>query len=72
MDRDGCGSPVGHTFVTTDGDGFYSFAWTFNGANPLFVTKAGYDIVDPARDSFGRVKVTVNGDTKFDVELVRR
>jgi hypothetical protein len=72
---DGCGSPDGHTFALTDTNGFYSFAWTYNGPNPLYVTKAGYEIVDPTgtlRDSFGRVKVTVKGNTRFDVQLVRR
>jgi hypothetical protein len=72
---DGCGSPVGHTLVLTDADGLYSFSWTLNGLNPLFVTKAGYAIVDPTGtllDRFGRVQVTVNGDTRFDVQLVRR
>jgi hypothetical protein len=72
---DGCGSPVGHTFVLTDTDGLYSFSWTLNGLNPLFVTKAGYVIVDPTGkllDREGRVQVTVNGDTRFDVQLVRR
>ena len=44
---DGCGSPVGHTFAVTGVDGVYSFGWTYNGANPLFVTKAGYAIADP-------------------------
>jgi hypothetical protein len=72
---DGCGSPVGHTSVLTDADGSYSFSWTFNGLNPLFVTKAGYAIVDPTGtllDREGRVQVTVNGDTRFDIQLVRR
>jgi Carboxypeptidase regulatory-like domain len=72
---DGCGSPVGHTSVFTDADGFYSFAWTFNGPNPLFVTKAGYAIVDPTgtlKDAYGRVTATVKGDTRFDIELIRR
>jgi hypothetical protein len=72
---DSCGSPVGHTFAYTDSDGFYSFAWTNAGPNPLFVTKDGYEIVDPTgtlRDAYGRVKVTVDGDTSFDVELASR
>jgi hypothetical protein len=39
--------PGGSHFVDTDSNGFYSFSWTNNGPNPLFVTKAGYEIVDP-------------------------
>ena len=52
-----------------------SFSWTLNGLNPLFVTKAGYAIVDTSRtllDRYGRVEVTVNGDTRFDIQLEHR
>lgn len=70
---DSCGSPVGHTFVHTDADGFYSLGWTYNGANPLLVTKANYEIADPRlKDGFGRVTPMVQGDTRFDVQLARR
>ena len=72
---DSCGSPDGHTFVYTDAKGFYSLSWTTNGVHPLFVTKSGYEIFDPAgtgRDAFGRISATVRGDTVFDVQLVRR
>ena len=71
---DSCGSPDGHTYVRTNGDGFYSLEWTANGVHPLFVTKAGYEIFDPngARDAIGRISATVRGDTVFDVQLVRR
>jgi hypothetical protein len=66
---DNCGSPQGHTFAYTDANGFYSFSWTFNGSTPLFVTKPGYAIVGPT-DALGRVHVTVNGDTRFDIQLI--
>lgn len=72
---DSCGSPVGHTFVYTDADGFYSLAWTINGVHPLFVTKAGYEIVDPTGtlvDEHGRISATVRGDTRFNIQLARR
>ena len=69
---DSCGSPDGHTFVTTNADGFYRLEWTANGVHPLFVTKAGYEIFDPSRDAMGRISATVRGDTTFDVQLVRR
>jgi hypothetical protein len=72
---DSCGSPVGHTRVTSDAQGFYSFAWSRNGLHPLLVTKAGFDVA-PAiavkRDALTFVNVIVNGDTRYDVELVRR
>ena len=69
---DGCGSPVGHTFAYTDKDGFYSFSWAFNGATPLLVRKAGYDVLDTVGSFPGQVVATVKGDTRFDIKLVRR
>ena len=72
---DSCGSPVGHTFANTDADGFYSFAWAANGVHPLFVTKDGYTLFDPTgrlQDRLGRISATVNGDTRFNIQLVRR
>ena len=68
---DGCGSPVGHTFVTTDANGLYSFAWTLNGKNWIqFVSKDGYRYAGPI-EPYG-IPVNVNGDTRFDIELVKR
>ena len=72
---DSCGSPVGHTFVYTDAKGSYSLAWAMNGVHPLFVRRTGYEIFDPTgklRDQYGRISATVRGDTRFDIELVRR
>ena len=68
---DSCGSPDGHTFVYTDATGFYSLSWTTNGVHPLFVTKAGYAVA-VTRDAYGRISATVNGDTRFDIQLTRR
>jgi hypothetical protein len=68
---DGCGSPFGHTFVTTDTNGLYRFAWTNNGKNWIqFVRKDGYRYAGPS-EPFG-IPVNVNGDTRFDIELVKR
>lgn len=68
---DGCGSPVGHTFVTTDAKGFYRFAWTLNGKTWIqFISKDGYRYAGPI-ESLG-IPVNVNGDTRFDIELVKR
>jgi hypothetical protein len=72
---DSCGSPDGHTFVHTDAEGFYSLAWTQNGIRPLLVRKAGYAVRNPTRtfpDGTGGTDPLVNGDTKYDFELVRR
>jgi hypothetical protein len=68
---DGCGSPVGHTFVTTDANGLYRFEWTNNGKNWIqFVSKDGYRYAGPL-EQLG-IPVNVNGDTRFDIELVKR
>jgi len=66
---DSCGSPDGHTFATTDSDGAYRFEWSMNGATPLYVRKAGYRL---AAGTGAQVIATVNGDTRFDIELVRQ
>jgi hypothetical protein len=68
---DGCGSPDGHTFVTTDANGLYAFEWTRNGKNWIqFVSKDGYRYAGPI-ELFG-IPVTVDGNTTFDIELVKR
>ena len=68
---DGCGSPSGHTFVTTDAKGLYRFAWTNNGKTWIqFVSKNGYRYDGPI-EQLG-IPVNVNGDTRFDIELVKR
>jgi hypothetical protein len=71
---DSCGSPVGHTSVDTDSNGAYVFTHAKNGRTPLIITKAGYRVVDPSEvySDGGGVKVAiVNGDTRFDIEIIR-
>ena len=68
---DGCGSPVGHTFVTTDANGLYRFEWTLNGKNWIqFHSKDGYRYAGPIEPN--GIPVNVNGDTRYDIELVKR
>jgi hypothetical protein len=72
---DSCGSPDGHTFAFTDAEGFYTFSWAANGVHPLLVRKAGYAVIDSVMtfpDGTGMRKATVNGDTRFDIEIIRR
>ena len=72
---DSCGSEFGHTSVFTDDNGFYSFGWSRNGVHPLLVSKAGYDLrsfTDTLSDGRRRINAAVSGDTRFDIELVRR
>jgi hypothetical protein len=66
---DSCGSPDGHTFATTDDDGAYRFEWAMNGATPLYVTKTGYRV---SGGNGAQIVAAVNGDTRFDIELVRQ
>ena len=84
---DSCGE-VGHTSVETDATGSYRFngdlasgggVWVQRGfTNYLIVTKDGYQ--DPAglpaptwpSTIAGWREVTVDGDTRFNIELIRR
>jgi hypothetical protein len=71
---DACGSEVGHTAVHTDVGGFYRFGWTYDGVNPLLVSKPGYRLVNPTRTS-GQLEfkdAVVSGDTRFDIEIAPR
>ena len=71
---DSCGE-FGHTFTYTDAKGAYSFSGVYGGLTPLLIRKTGFQVVDPARtlpDGTGTRNATVNGDTRFDIELVRR
>ena len=70
---DSCGSPFGHTFAETDAAGAYSFSWANNGAIPLIVRKDDYRLAaDPVGSANGRIVATVEGNTRFDIELVRQ
>ena len=71
---DSCGDG-GHSWLKTDGQGRYAFPAVYNGTTPIIITKAGYSVVAPSRtlqDGSGMKDVLVNGDTRFDIELVRR
>lgn len=71
---DSCGDVFGHTYTYTDATGLFRLAWTRNGATPLIVGKKGYALAGnpPAGPVEGWIVVSVNGDTDFDIELVRR
>jgi hypothetical protein len=59
--------------VYTDANGVYGLEWAMNGTHPLFVRKEGYGYpAGTTLDSFGRIVARVDGDTRFDVELVQR
>jgi hypothetical protein len=66
---DGCGAPDGHTFVTTDEDGRYSFAWVLSGTTQIQIMgKEGYRYVTGG----SAVSIPTPADTRFDFEFVRR
>ena len=67
---DGCGSEVGHTYMYTDSKGFYSFSWLYPGHQTLLVSKEGYRT--PLGQPDGIFTMTVTGDTRLDIQLVRR
>lgn len=71
---DSCGSPEGHTFADTDNEGLYSFGWAQPGEVALIVRKDGYGLGSPVRNGplEGWIVAIINGDTRFDIELVRR
>ena len=60
----------------TDGDGAYSFNDVKTAVYPLWVAKQGYDLAKPTGRAgtgwLGSINAEVNGDTRFDIELVRR
>jgi hypothetical protein len=68
-----CGEET-HSWAFTDSSGNYSFTgvWTTPGSpTPVWFGKEGY--TDPLGDkASGPRHVMVNGDTRFDVELVRK
>ncbi len=84
---DACGE-FGHTWARTDANGYYSFSgdlaagggiWLGDGPILLAVRKEGYDDppdLPPASTRLpsgpGWREVTIGGDTRFDVQLVRR
>ena len=71
---DSCGSPEGHTWTSTDSEGRYRFAWSINGVHELQVGKEGYILARPS-GSYGiysAIRTTVEGDTEFDIEMIRR
>ena len=77
-----CGPPDGHSLLRTDGNGVYSFdgaRGVATGRIELLVAKPGYilpnqpDMSGPSGNSWmGRVSVTVTGDTRYDIQIIRK
>jgi len=71
---DSCGE-YGHTSVHTDANGYYNQTEAHTGNTALYIGKKGYDVIgaiDTLSDGSGRRDVVVNGDTRFDIQVVRR
>ena len=69
---DGCGSPVGHTFVTTDAEGLYSFSYVLAGVTEVQVDgQRDYQYVGPNLGRYA-VQIQTPGDTRFDFEFARK
>jgi hypothetical protein len=79
---DSCGPPIGHSSRLTGADGVYSFdgeGGVTAGGIPLFLHKRGYilpnqpDQSGPNGDSWmGSVSVRVSGDTRFNIQIIRK
>ena len=70
---DACGED-GHTFVSTGADGYYAFPEVYAGNIDILVSKAGYRALNPLRilsNGMAVYTVSVSGDSRLDVELVR-
>jgi|SoiMethySBSTD1v2_1073268.scaffolds.fasta_scaffold02798_9 hypothetical protein len=76
-DRVNCGGDTIVQTVLTGSDGAYRFGGLYEGAlNFVWISKEGYVPTGPAADRFtcegcDRI-VTITGDTRLDIELVRR
>jgi hypothetical protein len=83
---DACGE-LGHTWMRTDGNGYYSFPgsletgggiWLSRDTTALWVVREGYQDppglvrLSPLPSGPGWRNVRIAGDTRFDVELVRQ
>ena len=76
---DSCG-PQGHTFSHTGSDGQYDLPTAPAGKNLLLVAKQGYALARPDWTNpnptplgwLGGLNASVDGNTRFDIELVRR
>jgi hypothetical protein len=71
---DACGG--GHASAYTDGNGDYSFTEVKTAVYPLWVAKRGYNLVKPTGSAaggwMGSINVQVNGDTRFDIEVIQQ
>jgi hypothetical protein len=75
---DACGPPLGHTLTRTDSNGTYELNGAPAGLTRVLLSKSGFKLPEPAWVGpggigwMGGVDVAVNGDTRYDIEIVRQ
>jgi len=75
---DACGPPLGHQLTETDSNGVYVLNGALAGDNRLLLSKPGFKLPQPVWVSatdigwMGGIDVMVNGDTRYDIEIVRQ
>lgn len=71
---DACGE--GHADSFTDSDGAYRFTDVKTAIYPLWVAKQGYSLANrtglAGAGWMGSINVTVDRDTRFDIEIIRQ
>jgi len=61
-----------HIKTVTDANGFYSVSNMCPGTTYVWLAKAGYKASPPRQCDGDCLHATINGDTRFDIELVRQ
>jgi hypothetical protein len=71
-----CGPPEGHSSRNTDGNGYFSFYGVAAGSTDVLLAKRGYGLPDqPGQGDAGWMGVAnavVTGDTRLDIQVVRK
>ena len=63
-------SAASYAKTTTDADGFFSVANMCAGGTYVWVAKPGYRTAPSRQCDGGCLHVTIDGDTRFDIDLV--
>jgi len=75
---DACGPPLGHTLTSSDSNGVYELKDVPPGPTRVLLSKPGFMLPRPAWLGpggigwMGGIDVIVNGDTRYDIEIVRQ
>lgn len=75
---DACGPPLGHTLTRTDSNGIYELNGAPAGLTRVLLSKLGFKLPHPVwvgpggSGWMGGIDIGVNGDTRYDIEIVRQ